>query len=132
MHEQPLPWITAARWTLIITGVFYVLFGIALGPTPLMRMILESDGKEIPDSLFYGIGAVVLVLCGGIGVANFVAAWGLKNRRKWAWVLTVIFGGLYAPSGCLPFGVILLVATLREDARIAFGITRPPAVAPPA
>jgi uncharacterized membrane protein (DUF2068 family) len=53
------------------------------------------------------VGIVVGLIGVGFGALNVVAAWGLGQRRKWAWVVAVILTFLYLPSGCMPLGAVM-------------------------
>ncbi len=106
----------AARGTLWFCGAVYLLLGLVslLMVVPLM---LEG-GEGIVVGLIMGV--FMLAICGGIAAVNFVAAWGLGARKKWAWIVTIILGALYAPTGCLPLGVLLLYAMLRSGFKEAY------------
>ena len=108
--------------SLIFTGVCYVLLGAVMGFMlgPIMGLEQRPGAPPMPDAFLTVMGVVMFVMCAGFGAANFVAAWGLARGAKWAWFVTVIVGGIYAPSGCLPFGVVLLYGMLNERTRKTF------------
>jgi hypothetical protein len=115
-----LPWVRWSRMILWVTGGLYLLLGV--GMVPLLALLLLADGSAAQEDVVGGIvgglcAAVVGVFFGGV---NFVAARGLARGDKWAWITTLIIGGIYAPSGCLPFGVALLYGMLQDDVREAF------------
>lgn len=116
-----LPWIRFSQFVLMFCGAAYVLIGLIFGP--LMVVVMWAD-PELDNALGLAIGTgtglLVLVLCVGVGVFNLVTAWGLAKRRKWAWISAIILGAMYAPSICLPFGVILLYGMLNPETRSAF------------
>jgi hypothetical protein len=114
---QAQGWIRAVRYTLIFTGVCYLLF-IPIGP--LMALTRFNDPHmSTAFNLGFGIGfsLIMFVICGGIAVLNFAAASGLRKGKYWAWIVGLVLGGLYAPSICLPLGTIILFGLLREDSR---------------
>ncbi|MEZ4238615.1 MAG: hypothetical protein R3F59_21185 [Myxococcota bacterium] len=122
------PWITACRGVLWFTGACYLLLGLASGPLFGFATMVDPETKAPPEiALVAGAvgGGVMLVVCGGIAAVNFAAAWGLVRGRMWAWVLTLIVGGIYAPSGCLPFGAVLLYGVLNERTRKRFRRSAP-------
>ena len=107
------PWIKWTRICLIFVGICYVALGILFTP------FLFLD-PEIPLALQLIFAALLLLVGVGVGIVNFLAAWGLGRGAKWAWVVTIILGATYAPSGCLPFGVFFLIAMLNNDVRKAY------------
>jgi len=56
----------------------------------------------------------------GCALGNFVVAWALQKRKSWGWVAAIIVGAVYAPSICVPFGVLILLAMLRPGVREAY------------
>ncbi len=104
------PWIKWSRICLIFVGICYCALGIVFSP------LLFLD-PEVPLAFQLLMVALLLVVGVGVGVVNFLAAWGLGRGNKWGWIVTIILGATYAPSGCLPFGVLLLVAMLRKEVR---------------
>ncbi|MCK6505614.1 hypothetical protein L6R53_19815 [Myxococcota bacterium] len=110
--------ITWSQVTLVFVGACYLLLGIVM--IPLFPMMAAADGNEVPPAVALGFSLFILVVAAGFGLLNFVAAWGLGRRAKWAWIMTIILGGIYAPSGCMPFGVLLLYAMLNAEGRAQF------------
>jgi len=98
--DAPLPWITAVWWTLVGSGIIYLMVGLAAGPLLALREAQES-GEPLLAVLF---GVIFFVGCGGFAAVNFVAAWGLDRRAKWAWIVALLVGGMYAASACCLFG----------------------------
>ena len=107
------PWVKWTRVCLIFVGICYCALGIVFSP------VIFLD-PELPLAFQLFFVALLLLFGVGIGIVNFVAAWGLGRGAKWAWITTVILGATYAPSGCLPFGVLFLIAMLKTDVREAF------------
>lgn len=122
MSESGSRWIDWSRYVLIFVGVAYLGLGVVMAP--LYTLILSIDGEGGGGSVVMGLvlGAMMLGLGVVFGALNFAAAWGLKRQAKWAWVLTVFLGVLYLPSGCLPFGAVLLYAMLSAPGRARFGM----------
>jgi hypothetical protein len=114
------PWIAYVRWTLYFCGAVYLLLGCLFGPFFGALPILDDSGDAPPLALSLFLGALVMVVSFACGVFNFVAAWGLGQGKRWAWIASVIVGGIYAPSGCMPFGALILYGLLREPTRRIF------------
>ncbi len=113
-------WLTATRYVLIFTGVCYLPL---MGMGPFMASSRFND-PHMSAELNRGFGLVftlaMVVICGGVAAVNFAAAWGLARGKKWAWIVGVILGGLYAPSICFPLGGVILYGLLRENVRRPF------------
>ena len=114
------PWRNYVPWTLYLCGALYALLGVGSG-----LMLLGLGGAAALDDVGSGIivwvNAVFLfVLCAGVAALNLAVGWGFGRGRRWAWFGAVIFGGIYAPSICLPFGAVLLYGCLNDRTRRAF------------
>lgn len=124
LAASELPWVRHARTTLNVVGVFYVLIGLAALPAIYFAFTADpavtAEMGGLATALGIGLGVFTLAISVGVGALNFVAASGLRRGRKWAWYLTVVLGGIYTPSACLPFGVILLYGMLRDEVRSMF------------
>lgn len=85
---------------------------------PSLGSVYFDDSPDAPPAIFgVFLGLFTLVLCGGTGVFNFVAAWALGRGKRWGWISSVILGGIYAPSGCFPFGGLILYGLLQDKVR---------------
>jgi hypothetical protein len=112
-------WVGHAQSVLWFVGACYVLLGIVF--MPLYGWGMSQDmPPEVGVPFAIVTGLLGLVCCGGFGVVNFVAAWGLGLRAKWAWILTLCLGAIYLTSACLPFGAVLLYAMLEDNGRKLF------------
>jgi hypothetical protein len=113
-------WLRAARYTLIFTGICYLLL------IPLAPLIAWSKFNDPSMShsfnLGFGIGfsVVMLVICVGIAAANFVASRGIRLGKRWGWITGVVLGALYAFSICAPLGAVILYGLLRGNVRKAY------------
>ena len=124
-----------AQWTLWFCGAMYILLGLGLVlafSLPLVIASSQQSGAEGGIVMAIVMALVMFAVCGGIAAANFAAAWGLGKRKGWAWVLTLIIGALYAPSGCMPLGALLLYAMLRTGFKDAYEADAAGAVPAPA
>ncbi len=45
---------------------------------------------------------------------------GLKAHKSWAWVLSIILGGIYFFSIYLPLGAIILWGVLSKESKVLF------------
>jgi hypothetical protein len=110
-----------ANGTLGFVGFTYIALGAVMG---LSMGAMFSLDPEIPPEVGGPMGLVfgvfTFVLCAGFGAVNFLAMYGLSSRSKWGWILTLVLGGIYLPSGCLPFGALLFVALFNEPVRKRF------------
>lgn len=112
-----LPWVERSRMVLNLVGAAYLLLGLVGGPA---YGLLFSQDPTLPASFGYVMGGIVGCTGIGMGLANFVASWGLGQRAKWAWIAAVVLGAMYLPSGCMPFGGLVLYGLLQDDSRKAF------------
>src|SRR5688572_4224084 len=115
------PWVNYSRYTLWFCGVAYVLLGIGLGPLMAAPLFLDPSIPEgMGTGLAIGFTLFSLVLCGGFGLVNFVAASGLGRGAKWGWILSLVLGAIYLPTACLPFGGVLMFGMLNDRTRKLF------------
>lgn len=115
---EDLAWIRYTRWTLWFCGAMYVAMGAFAGP--LMGWFMEQEQRDdppLPAWFSTGMSVFLFAICAGFGAVNFLAAWGLGRGAKWAWILALLIGGIYTPSGCLPFGALILYGLLNEPVR---------------
>ena len=106
-------------------GALYFVLGAVFAAAFHAGAFDEPGQRPLPDPFRTVFTAASLALCGGFGGLNIVAAIGLGRRAYWGWLLALVVGAIYVPSGCLPFGAVIVYALLRADARLAFGVTRP-------
>ncbi len=124
--EQPAPdmlsleWVRYTRWVLWFCGAAYFLMGLFMGPVFAWLSSLDAPGERMPPAVMTMMTIIIFIFSGGFAALNFIAAWGLGQGRKWAWVMGVCIGGIYAPSGCLPFGGLILYGLLNDRVRKAY------------
>ena len=70
----------------------------------LVPFIGEAE-EDIPKGLIFFLGAVLTLLCAGFAVVPELAIYGLRRRKRWGWILGLIIGGLYTPSGFFFLGI---------------------------
>jgi len=106
-------WLKAAIGSLWFCGVTYVLIGL-LFPLIFLAGPGASEGEGL---IMFACLLPVGVAC---AVGNFVVARALSQRKKWGWIGGIVVGAIYAPSGCLIFGGIILYALLRPGFKDAY------------
>lgn len=111
------PWVRTTRYILWFCGATYVLLGLAIGPVLAVLPTLEDNPDAPPFVVSAILGLFATLVSVVVGAVNFVAASGLARGTKWGWILSVILGGIYAPSGCMLFGVLILYGLLNERVR---------------
>lgn len=108
------PWLMVSCGTLVFTGICYLLMGVSMGGlyTAIPLLIAADD----PDALIMlPFGIFIFVLGGGFGVINFLAAWGLWARKMWGFIAALVLAAMYLPSGCMPFGAVLLYGLIGHE-----------------
>lgn len=112
-----LEWVRYTRWTLWFCGGVYVLMGLVMAPGFLWLSAHDSEMQDMPSWFPAFMGVFLFVVCAGFGAVNLLAAHGLGKGAKWGWILALVMGGIYAPSGCMPFGALILYGLLNERVR---------------
>ena len=114
-----LPYMGWARIALWVAGAFYGLLGLAMPPLLYLSFTMDPElqGEAFAPWFGAGFGVFGLLCSGGIGALNVAVAVGLGRGSKWAWFGGLILGGIYLPSICLPFGVVIFLALLQTEAR---------------
>jgi hypothetical protein len=107
-------WFGVVKGLLWFSGICYVLIGAVAGPA--MGWAMTVDG-EVPVFVGWLIGIGTFLFCAAFGGANFAAAIGLDRETKWGWIVSLVLAAMYAPSGCLPIGVLMLVGLLQDGVR---------------
>ncbi|MDY3557356.1 hypothetical protein R5W24_006545 [Gemmata sp. JC717] len=90
-----------------ISAALYVLIGFVV--FALCRL----------DLLPVAIG--MLVFCFAIAIGVEAVAWGLRRRKRWAWITALCLFVLYVQSVFLPLGVLGLLGLLDGGSRAVFG-----------
>ena len=108
------PWIRVNQAVLLFIGAIYLIFGVFLGGIyTILPLVLMADE---PDAIvMLPVGILMFVCCGGVGILNLVAAWGLGAHKMWGWVLSLILGAMYIGSACMPFGAVLLYGLVIDE-----------------
>ena len=93
MQPSKLSWVTVNLYIYMAFSILLILLAI-IGGT-LASSILAAAGETSDESFFglvigfvFGIGGVIMGVIGA--VAHFLAARGLKEGKRWAWVLSLI------------------------------------------
>jgi uncharacterized membrane protein YedE/YeeE len=74
--------------------------------------VLNNDEEIIFTVIMGGFIFLVSIV---VSFLNFVVAYGLKKRRKWAWIGGLILGAIYTASICFPFGAVILFALFKNQ-----------------
>ena len=107
--------INLAVTCLHISASIYFLLG--LGGFAFSFVVDPSVPASDVAILWIGIA-----MCVGFGAFVEVVAWGLRNRKFWAWIAGLIVFALYVPSLFIPLGVLGLMGLLNEASRREFGM----------
>lgn len=110
-----------------ILAILYIIFGI-LGLVGAVLVLVAGFGagfaSDDPDAALAGgmCGTIIAVCIALISLPNLIAGIGLKNRRQWARILTIILSILNlfnVPLGTA-LGVYGLWALLNEQSKTYF------------
>ena len=104
-------WFRAVGPILWVGGAAYLLFGLCF-PFMMVAQVVERGAGAEPPAPVLVMSLVFFVVGAGFAAVHFAIARGLARRKKWAWMGATIIGAIYAPSGCLPIGVLILWAML--------------------
>ena len=105
--------------SLWLCGVVYIPVGVFM-PALFLEDFVMDDIAPSRAMVFGAIWIISFLISLACALGNFVVAWALQKRKSWGWVAAIIVGAIYAPSTCLPFGVLILVAMLRSGVRDAY------------
>jgi len=106
-NPPPLGLITVP---MIIAGVIYIILGV--GFSLLMFMIPNRDpgaGIAYVFFLLFGLFSVAL------GAFCILIAGKVKQRKKWAWIAAIVFGGMFTPSAFFFLGIPILIGCLKPE-----------------
>lgn len=107
--------------------MLYIVFGI-LGMLAAAAVLLLGAGAGLmsgdPDAAIASgtCGTIAAVIIAGLSLPNIIAGVGLRNRREWARILTIILSALNLlqfPIGTA-LGVYALWALLNDESRAYF------------
>lgn len=114
-------WIRLAQGTLAFVGLAYGLMTLTLVPLMMAMPFVDPELAHDPEpvkwmiSSFMGVFGCVCV--GGYATLPVLAVVGLQRRALWGWVIGLIIGAMLTPSGCMPFGALILVGLLHPEGR---------------
>lgn len=121
--REPVPYLWVVYGCLIFCAFSYLALGLGMSLGGGMAWLMTDPGDPpMPEAIELGFSIMMLVVCAGVALLNVVAAFGLSRRAKWGWFVSLGLAALYAPSGCLPFGVAMLLVLLRTETRSAFEV----------
>ena len=108
--------VRVARTTCWVIGGSWAATGVLGAPTVGVWMTSTPGASEVLSAV---VSFTVLAIGLGAGLTHFLAAWGLIDGRRWAYVLSLVLGA-FAALGCVPVGAVLLVALLNPATRRHF------------
>ena len=106
------PLVVAARVALAVCGALCLLFAVWVSAG--FPGIDATEAEDAEAALGRVLVALVVL---SVALVNLGAMWGLARGKRWAWIGSVVLGGLYSISCCFPIGVLLLIALLRAPVR---------------
>ena len=111
-----IPPIGGAVICLRISTVIYMLmaFGALAFFLILSGEIARAEGAP-SETVLWIIGVVMFLVIGGFGILPEVAIRGLKQGKRWGWIMGIIIGGLYTPSAFFFLGIPILISLLKRD-----------------
>jgi hypothetical protein len=80
-----------------------------------LALLFRSDDEE-------AIAIGLAVFCASLAAGVEVIAFGLRQRKNWAWVAGLCVFALYVPSLFLPLGAFGLWGLLDSGSREVFGV----------
>lgn len=110
-----------------IIAILYIVLGV-LGLVAAVAVLVIGAGAGLasgdPDAAIAGgtCGTIVAVIIAVLSLPNLIAGLGLKNRREWARILTIILSVINLfnfPIGTA-IGVYALWALLNDQSRAYF------------
>ncbi len=116
-NDSYFKWAIRSIW---FCGTCYLLLGL-LCPASMILLYSVAPAGGGDEQIVNLITGIVMFPVGvACAIGNFVVASALKKRKKWAWIGGLIIGLLYAPSGCMPFGALILYGLLRNGVKQAY------------
>lgn len=112
-------WFRAVRPILWIGGAFYLLFGLCF-PFLMIVPVAQRGGDASPPVAVVAMSFVFFSIGVACAAGHFAVARGLAKRKKWAWIGATVIGAIYAPSACLPIGLVILWAMLRTGVKESY------------
>ena len=100
-----------------ISTFLYVLLGIGL--VAFARWMPDDPEEPLSTRIVFMGAAVFCVL---LAAVPEIAAMGIRRRRFWGWVLSLILFGLYVPSLFMPLGAFGLWGLLDAGSRAEMGV----------
>ena len=91
-------WLIATGVIQILLGAFWLIMGIVVAAVANSTEFLQQlHLTEIPS----GVIPILLVIFSGGGIATIVISSFVIARRRWAWIVSLVFDGLWALLGVI-------------------------------
>ncbi|MBX2803111.1 MAG: hypothetical protein KTR31_35855 [Myxococcales bacterium] len=112
--------VRAARLTSWVIGATWSAAGMLGAPTIGVWITANPGASQDTTAVISAVVSLGVLAVGlGLGLTHFVAAWGLIDGKRWAYLLSLGLGAM-AALGCVPVGAVLLVALLNPTTRRHF------------
>jgi hypothetical protein len=99
MNNEGAHRLTMAIWSLHLTAIVDVLFGLGLGALGILGFTFAREPVPLDErlamALFLGAGLFFLVL---LTASAEIVAWGIRRRRRWSWVAGIVVLVFHATS----------------------------------
>ena len=94
----------------------------ALGAAGFAAYAIWGPGDPSSPGVEGVVFGVIAFFCLLLAAVPEIAAWGIRRRRFWGWIMGLVIFGLYVPSLFLPLGAFGLWGLLDAGSRAEFGI----------
>ena len=98
-------------------GLAAVVGGPSLGVSIVASPIADGSTNDVVAATI-AIGAILMGL--GMGLAHFLAAWGLAGGKRWAWIATLVLAAWSLLQCCAPLSALWLWGMLNNRTRALF------------
>jgi hypothetical protein len=126
LNEQRLQvHIPVVAWLLIVLNsiVLLIAVGVFVLMTSVVGLVRDPEGRQILPL----IGIILPTIMGALTVPDFIAAFGLLARQRWARILGIVVGFLNLPG--FPMGTLVggytLYVLLQDNAGSYFDTPKP-------
>ena len=110
------PSLNLIKVPLYISAVLYFLVGILVIILFAALLGRPSHGDDLAVRVVVWCAMVfVVALCIGLGVFIIYFTGKLDQRKKWAWICSIVFGCMYIPSAFFFLGIPIVIGAFRSD-----------------
>lgn len=126
LNEQRLQvHIPVVAWLLIVLNsiVLFIAVGVFMLMISVAGLVQDPQGRQILPL----VGTILPIFMGALTVPDFIAAFGLLARQRWARILGIVVGFLNLPG--FPLGTLVggytLYVLLQDSAASYFDTPKP-------